>query len=273
MTNYKTQQQFGSYLAGLFEGDGNIHMYRKIYPHFSIGFHSNNLPFIKALRARIGYGQIVKRKNKPFHVLNISTHEGVAHIIELINGKLKTPKIRQLDLAIDALNQRYGYNIVSLPLCRKPLDATGWFAGFVDAEGCFYVKNVARKGRQTRNIACRFILVQKIYDNNHCSSQHYLNSMAEFLNVKLNTVKSLKNPQTYFVIEASSLRSRNVMRTYFKRFSLLSSKRLDYELWSRACDVLAAKSLQIDLNEQINLLKQSMNSKRKNFHWDHLNAF
>lgn len=106
------EKEFGHYLAGYIEGDGSI-----ITPSsfksssgsnkvcsFQIIFHISDLEFVKFLRKRIGHGNIYFSKNSQTVRLMIQNLQGVLYIINLINGKMRTPKINALYSMIDWLN-------------------------------------------------------------------------------------------------------------------------------------------------------------------------
>jgi hypothetical protein len=56
-----------------------------------------------------------------------------------------------------------------------------------------------------------------------------LTEISTFLNCNLNTRKQISTGNTYFIIAASSRKSLLIIMTYFKNFSLYSSKYLDYK--------------------------------------------
>ena len=76
-------------------------------------------------------------------------------IIELINGKFRTPKIDQLfpeAKLIDWMNKKHSMDITKLPLNDTPILNDSWLSGFIDADGCFYIRN------SLKEIICKFNL-------------------------------------------------------------------------------------------------------------------
>ena len=69
----------------------------------------------------------------------ISDKDKLTEVINLINGKFRTPKIKYLYRAIDLVNLLYNTNIQKLPLDTSNLDSKAWLAGFTDADGNFYI--------------------------------------------------------------------------------------------------------------------------------------
>lgn len=96
------QSDFGSYLAGLIEGDGAIVVPEKgvksYRPFIEIVFHIADLPLCKTIQLIIG-GNIYMSTN---HCrLIIKKKLSVLKIIYLINGKFRTPKIEALHRMIN----------------------------------------------------------------------------------------------------------------------------------------------------------------------------
>lgn len=91
-------------------------------------------------------------------------------IINLINGKFRTPKIKYLSRAIDHLNITHNANIDKLPLDTSNLESNGWLSGFTDADGHFQIslqgnyslnKSVhLKRGR----VKCTFSIKQIVID-------------------------------------------------------------------------------------------------------------
>ena len=174
-TKEKTYNSYsiGSYLAGLFEGDGDI-IFSKVsnskgkisYPYIAITFFNKDLPFIKKLveiyGGRLGY------KNKENAIVWIvNTHKELINLITLMNSHLRTPKLVKFNELIVWLNNRYSYNIQTHSPDTSDLISNGWLAGFIDADGSFKVRytekrtdyksnKVVTKGR----IEVRFVLEQ-----------------------------------------------------------------------------------------------------------------
>lgn len=87
---------FGSYLAGLFEGDGHIWIQKLIgskahNPRFCITFSLKNEALAKKLLEIIGSGFIRYKSKDNACVLVVSPVVGLKKIVNLINGELRTP--------------------------------------------------------------------------------------------------------------------------------------------------------------------------------------
>jgi len=149
----------GHYLAGLIESDGSIIVPEQVesdkvrYPSFILVFHLNNLTSLgpnghrsqgpgwaEKIKEVLGLSTIsfpcffircnsyVKTKGQNYGKLTLYSKEGVLTMINLINGKMRTPKIEALHRAINQVNLR-GYQsdpIPLLPLDTSPLGSNAW---------------------------------------------------------------------------------------------------------------------------------------------------
>jgi hypothetical protein len=190
----------------------------------------------------------------------------------LINGKLRTPKAYKINFIIDWLNDKHSANIKKQPLCSVSLAEDAWFAGFIDADGCFYIELAKKTKITNRRIVCRFQLRQRVIypkkagvalpEDFNQSYESILSVIASYLCVKLNIHKA-NNPiiTEQYTIDIVSIKSRQVLRANLDRFPLLTSKFLDYTDWCLADDIIILK--QHYLEEKIidiGKLKSSMNS-------------
>src|SRR5947209_6099444 len=91
--NFFIYKNIGSYLAGLWEGNGHIVLSIK-NNYIGITLTNKNLPLIKKLIKN--YGGIIRYKTKQNALVwIISKKEDLIGIVQLINGYLRTPKIYQ----------------------------------------------------------------------------------------------------------------------------------------------------------------------------------
>lgn len=107
--------QLGSYLAGLLEGDGNINipalgqtiLARVLNPRITFTFHTNNLGFYVYLQYKLGgIGRFqVRDKNTMRYI--IGDIEGIKKLILLMHNKLRTPKNITFNNLIQFMNSKY----------------------------------------------------------------------------------------------------------------------------------------------------------------------
>ena len=118
--------QLGYYLAGLIEGDGSIILRKgdreKISPKFVFTFHSNEIPMYQKLQQVLGSGVIYKEKSGICRY-SITNSDEVIRVINMVNGKFRTPKIQALYKAMDNLNTWRNANLLKLPLDTSSLDS------------------------------------------------------------------------------------------------------------------------------------------------------
>ena len=164
-----------------------------------------------------------------------------------------------------------------MPVHSKALCSDTWLAGFIDADGSFGVELNARR------VLCRFRLVQRmeypisslvVHTEFDQSYRLIMSCIANYLCVKLNLRKQLKSGRTYYIISASSVKSKKILRAYHEKYPLLTSKFLDYLDWCYVDDLmLKQQHLTKENITKINELKKSMNLFRTFICWDHLNLW
>lgn len=114
------------YLAGLIEGDGTIYVpetkrciktNRILYPSIEISFHKKDLSLAENIRNYLNFGYVLKITNKNSYKLHINNKEAIYKMIDLLNGKFKTPKINKLHKLIEFVNLRpLGRDNQNIPL-------------------------------------------------------------------------------------------------------------------------------------------------------------
>jgi hypothetical protein len=110
----------GFYLAGLIEGDGYIYITKEDRVILGITFNIKDKPLADKLLEYIGKGSIAKRKTNSIE-LRFSALNSLKIIVNLINGKFRTPKIDQLHQLINWMNKKHSLNIEKLPLDNSSL--------------------------------------------------------------------------------------------------------------------------------------------------------
>jgi LAGLIDADG endonuclease len=201
-------------------------------------------------------------------VLLFHTDKGLITFVNTVNKCLRNPKIYKFNLVIDYLNSKYSLNIVKYKEDYSYISANNWLAGFIDADGGFYI----RYSETTKfRIACILTLEQRMIDPiSNLSYEPLLLEISKFLNAKLEISKHNKN-KFYFKIRASNRNSLKIILNYFNFYKMYSSKYLDYLNWANAAQLLLDINVYtLDNKKHIYYLKNSMNSKRILFNWDHL---
>jgi hypothetical protein len=279
LTTLTSRKNLGSYLAGLWEGDGHIWIPntthspsgKKYNPHFVITFDDKQNPLVIVLKSLIG-GTIRYKKENHAITLSITSISGLINIIGLINGILRTPKLSKFNQLIDWINKNTDSHFIKYNPDTSNIDSNAWFSGFVDAGGSFDIRiSLIETGSIKNRIAARFRLEQRKIDPiTNQSYEGVLNLIALALGVTLVTSFHNSNIQ-YYIISASSSKSRILIVDYFNKYPLFSSKRLDYDNWLGCHNLIVSGDHHTDNGRKKALdLKNNMNNKRTEYTWDHL---
>lgn len=95
----------------------------------------------------------------------IQNIQGVLTVINMINGKMRTPKINALYTMIDWLNTHKleeKNHITKLPLDSSPIDSNSWLAGFIDTDGSFSIKGFTSNAKT--HLGFQFYINQREID-------------------------------------------------------------------------------------------------------------
>jgi hypothetical protein len=272
-----------SYLAGLFEGDGHIWIQNPVHaagdkkrhnPRFCITFSLKNEPLAKKLLDIIESGFIRYKTKDNACVLVVSPVVGLKKIVYLINGELRTPKIHQLYKLIDWLNKHHATNIDKLPLKKGPLANDSWLSGFIDSDGSFSVQHTkVENNAKKRKISCRLRIEQRMLDPVTGNSYlDVLTNIAKFLNCSLLTRIQKSTDNEYYTLTASSKISTEILVNYLDRYSLFSSKYLDYKDWREIVLLILENKHSTEKGlTKTDSARSTMNRNRTYFNWDHLN--
>ena len=282
----------GSYLAGLFEGDGHIILSKVInskgkisYPYIAITFVNKDLPLINKLVEKFG-GRLRFKNKENAIVWIVNNHKELVNLINLMNGYLRTPKLTKFNDLISWLNDKYLYNIPIYSIDVRDLNVNGWLAGFIDADGGFKIRYTEKRINEQTNkvltkgrIEVRFALEQRQnlnlpnYINNQDNSYKFIMlKIQSFFGIENNLKTSKHNiDQNYWIIEVTSLTKLKYLIQYLNNFPLLTAKRNDFDDWLTVYKLIENKKhLTEDGKLLIKQIKLNMNRKRQKFNWDHL---
>ena len=229
----------------------------------------------------LGFGTISYPKDKNYAELNFYSKEGVLTITNLINGKMRTPKIEALHRLINMVNQRLTNPIPLLPLDTTPFGSNAWMAGFTDSDGHFEVASMTNNRKELTGFKCRFKIEQRLEYHRDCGpfSSSYLNVMqaiaSEFNGTVINLERKVSNGTRHSILLRTASKSSNsLLDLYFSRFPLFTGKYLDYKEWSKVLALTIKGTHQTKEGIQTCLeAKQSMNASRSSWNWEHLTSF
>ena len=270
------------YLAGLIEGDGNIWTSKTLIspknrinnPQITFTFHIKEKPVFTKIKQVLDTGSLYQEKQNNTCKYRISKTNKLIEVINMINGKFRTPKIKYLHKAIDYLNLLYNANIKKLPLDNSSLDSNAWLAGFSDADGHFQISLEGNyslnKSRHTirGRVKCIFSIKQRAIDKfTGDSCVPFMTIIADLFKCNIKYVS--KNEIT-FLVQADN--KHYLTKSYFNKFPLMTSKRLDYLCFLQALNYLGKRLTDQEIID-IQAIKSSMNKGRTFYNWDHLNFF
>lgn len=281
---------FGPWLAGLIEGDGSIAVHdknsksQKYRPKIIVVFHLTDKPLAERLAFITQSGKVYIKKNAGYVLWQMKKKEDVIRIINIINGYMRTPKIEALHRAIEWFNQYDGSAINLLNLDTSPINSNAWLAGFADADGGFTINITDRKKNAKitgKRVQVFFrIEVRQNYHRNVTELQggnsyfNILTNIARFLAVNLYTRSRQQKDKVFysFTVISHNTQSHQILRNYFDKFPLYSSKYLAYKDWCEVLDLMKENTLTIENLDKIKAIKAQFNSKRKVFDFSHLNS-
>ena len=259
-----------SYIAGIWEGNGHI-TFRKnsknCTPAFGINCHRNQRPWLEELQKELGgIGSIVDRNDCNTSILFIQARNDLIKVVDLLNGHLKSPKIKNFNKLIDWLNENLATKFKHQPINYDLNDH--WLSGFIDVKGSFYIMH--KKGDNPK-MHTQFGLKQKMYLDTGESYEKLLSEISKFLECKLYENSDIKSNKSFYRIQSVSLKQVPVLIKYLDEYPLRTTKYLDYLAFKKAFYIWEAKEFKAK-EDEIAALKSEMNKSRSVFTWDHLKA-
>jgi hypothetical protein len=270
---HPTNVDLGYYLAGLIEGDGCIVIPKnKNNPSIEISFYKEDFPLASLILSKIGKGSLLKIKKANGYCLSFKSVESLLKIIELINGKIRTPKYIQFQKLLIFLNAKYNYNLILLPLDNSSYLDNYWLSGFIDADGSFYVRN--SENVKVPRIDAQFYLELAEKDLNGNDTFPFLSNITKYLALsepkfidRLGKGKSIR-------IRSNNIEENLRILKYIERFPLFTSKYLNYVDWKEVVYLIKNKQHNLPENRlHIANIKKRMNSFRTLYNWEHLSNF
>lgn len=276
----KNNSQLGYYLAGLIEGDGCIWTskepvspFGRVHnPRIVFTFHTSEKPVFMYMKKHINAGIIYEQSWNNVCKYTIYSKDEVIRIINLINGKFRTPKIKYLHKAIDRINTKHSTSIEKLPLDNSNIFSHPWLTGMADSDGNFHISLEGVYGsnnsRLRGRVKCSFSIKQRVIDKpTGLSCVPFMTEIADLFECNIN-YKAIN--EMVFLVQADS--KHYLTKSYFDKFPLMSSKHLDYLCYLQGLPYLGKRLTSKEITE-IQAIKNSMNSKRTYFNWDHLINF
>ena len=243
---FKNNNNLGYYLAGLLEGDGHISLpslgvttlNRVLNPRIVFTSHINNLGMYAFIQSELG--NVGRFQNSSDNVVRyiIGDINGIMLFINLMHGKLRTPKNIRFNDLIKFMNAKYSLNTPESLLDDSNIGSNSWFTGFTESDGHFGIKFIERKPKSdtrkrsvSESVTLRYILNQRLFDKPTSSSMKpFMENLALFLSCNLQTYTNNKNTEI-LTVNVSSLDSVKFLINYFNKYPLIGDKLNDYKKW------------------------------------------
>ena len=203
--------------------------------------HINNLGLYAHIQSELGgVGRFQFSGNNTLRYI-IGDVKGILLFINLIHGKLRTPKNIRLNELIKFLNLKYSLEIPESLLDTTDFKNNCWFTGFTEADGHFGVKIVkskpkseTRKRSVSENMSLKFRLDQRSFEKPNSSSMlPIMESLASILSCKLGTylLNPKSNQREVLSLSVTSINSLEFSVNYFNKYPLLGIKGKDFKQW------------------------------------------
>lgn len=241
-----SDDEFGWYLAGLIASDGSIS-----YKGIEISFNINDISLGYYLKERLGVGYFSFHKTDKVAKFGIASREGIIKIINLTNGKFYSNYKLEYMKRHNYPN-RFGIEILP-PVDPKlyPITNNYFLAGFADGDGNFDIRMSKSKSHKLGiNVILNFRIKQKEDIILKVIQENFGGLVKYYKGEDISEYAS-----TSFVVLPKVIE-------YFTKYSLLSTKYINYLKWGKAAQlVFEKKHLTEDGLAQIEKIKNSMNTK------------
>jgi len=279
-SNNGSNTYLSSYVAGLIEGDGTIHVPKTErskkgnlnYPSIQIVFHLKDLPLALLIQKEIGHGSICRKKGVNAYIYTVNNLKGLLLLIQLINGNMRTNKIFTLHKLIDWFNIKdKDLNIEKKGLNTNSLISDAWLSGFIEADGHFSVRTT-ESGKYPK-IECKFELSQRQIDHNNNDNLFFLEEIAKLFQSTVKPIR-VEGPNPQYRVRTTNMKANLAVIDYLTRFPLFGTKFLDFQDWVKVVNLFQAGRINHKFNmAEAKLIKSQMNDSRTVFIWDHLQNF
>ncbi len=251
------KNSLGYYLAGLLEGDGSISipglgtttMNRILNPRIVFTSHVNNIGMYAFIQSELGgIGRFQTSGTNTLRYI-IGDKEGILLCINLMHGKLRTPKNKIFNDLIKSFNVKYSLNIAESLLDTSSFGDNSWFAGFTEADGHFGIKYVeskpkseTRKRSISESVSLKFRLDQRAYDKPTSSNMlPFMENLALFLRCTVKSFNSNKSHSEVLSLSVVSINNIKLLINYFEKYPLLGEKWDNYNKWSTVYYMIISK--------------------------------
>ena len=271
-TVYLCPQAFGHYFAGRWEGDGHVHIKDvttgKPSLHITMGFKqkpsAQTLLNLVDFHAKVRSGSLSVRHDNQSCIVNIYHPRALETLLRLSHDKFRSAKGYEINV-VGAWLKRRQVHVPAVSL--RPFNLNdGWFAGWTDSDGNFYVRTSAKPRIKVEAV---YQTNQKVDTKGKLSFRPFFDDMARALHSRVYV--DVKKGVPYLFIKAGREKARLKLITYFHVYGLLTSKHLDFLAWARVHRAMGLKNHKRHF-QYMDEQKRGMNSLRKAFSWAHLQS-
>ena len=253
---FENNNNLGYYLAGLLEGDGHISLpslgittlNRVLNPRIVFTSHVNNLAMYAFIQSELG--NIGRFQTSSENVIRyiIGDVKGIMLFINLIHGKLRTPKNIRFNDLIQFMNTKYSLKTPQSLVDKSNLVNNSWFTGFTESDGHFGIKYIekitksaTRKRSVSESVTLKFIVNQRSFDKPTSSDMKpFMETLALFLSCNLTSYTNNKNSEI-LCVNVSSLNSVKFLINYFNEYPLIGDKLNDFKKWETVYNMMIKK--------------------------------
>lgn len=230
----KNDLLFLEWFVGFTEGDGCF-VVRKDGQKTRLVFEilQKDPQLIYKIRTTLGYGRVSCSKDV-YWKYAVSDKAGIQRLITLFSGNLVLPKrVLQFQRWIQVAQEigmypsEFFQSLRSPSLAVLPSLETAWFAGFVEAEGCFSALVRPHHTGTLYRITQKFQIVQQDLAGEHDVLERFGDLLQTSSRMSL-----AKKPNVYR-LEVSSLKSHSLLIEYFQKYPLQGKKKISYLRWYR----------------------------------------
>jgi len=199
------------------------------------------------VRTTLGFGHVTsfRQNNETYWKFSVEDKKGVQRIMLLFNGNLVLP--RRYEQFVHWVN--FGKSICPANFILKVQRVevslrTGWLAGFIESEGCFYANFKFKNPSSLKDwdFDQKLTITQQDTHGESDVLQH-ITVLCDSADVKLHRVplliknevfynKATEKPNCYR-IELCSLKAHTIVVSYLSQFPLLGKKKITFLRWWR----------------------------------------
>ena len=253
---FKNNNNLGYYLAGLLEGDGHISLpslgvttlNRVLNPRIVFTSHANNLGMYAFIQSELGnIGRFQTSGDNAIRYI-IGDIKGIMILVNLMHGKLRTPKNIRFNDLIKFMNTKYSLDTPESLLDNSNLLNNSWFTGFTESDGHFGIKYLERRAKSdtrkrsaSESVTLKFVLNQRLFDKpSSLSMKPFMESLALFLSCNLTSYTNNTNSEI-LCVSVSSLESVKFLVNYFNKYPLIGNKLSDFKKWEIVHNMIIKK--------------------------------